>query len=100
MLYDNGAVPKSALEIAENAEVAAQTGLENARVDLQTTAEHLKLLGSDVDHPSGIVEVTAPFRGSHHRSGNHRRGGSHGIIVARSLHHLRHVARLDCLRRV
>jgi membrane fusion protein, heavy metal efflux system len=63
LLYDNGAVPKSALEIADNAEVAAQTGLENARVDLQTTAEHLKLLGSDVDHPSGIVEVTAPVGG-------------------------------------
>ena len=63
LLYDNGAVPKSALEIADNAEVAAQTALENARVDLQTTAEHLKLLGSDADHPSGIVDVYAPVSG-------------------------------------
>jgi cobalt-zinc-cadmium efflux system membrane fusion protein len=63
-LYENGAVPKSALEIADNAEIAAITGLENAKVDTATTAEHLKLLGSDLDHPSGIVEVSAPVSGT------------------------------------
>lgn len=56
ILYDNGAVPKSALEIAQNAE-------DNAQVDLETTAEHLRLLGSDLDHPSGIVDVYAPVAG-------------------------------------
>ncbi len=63
-LFDHGAVPKSALEIAQNAEVAAQTALENARVDIETAAEHLKLLGSDPEHPSGIVEVFAPVSGT------------------------------------
>jgi membrane fusion protein, heavy metal efflux system len=62
-LYDHGAIPKSALEIADNAEVGAQTALEDAKVDTSTTAEHLRLLGSDLDHPSGIVEVTAPVSG-------------------------------------
>ena len=62
-LYDNGAVPKSAVEIADNAEVGAQTALEEARVDTSTTAEHLRMLGSDLDHPSGVVEVTAPVSG-------------------------------------
>jgi cobalt-zinc-cadmium efflux system membrane fusion protein len=62
-LYDHGAIPKSALEIADNAEVGAQTALEDARVDTSTTTEHLRLLGSDLDHPSGIVEVTAPVSG-------------------------------------
>jgi cobalt-zinc-cadmium efflux system membrane fusion protein len=62
-LYENGAVPKSALEIADNGEIATQTALENAKVDTATAAEHLKLLGSDLDHPSGIVEVTAPTSG-------------------------------------
>jgi len=62
-LYEHGAIPKSALEIADNAEVAAQTALEDAQVDTSTTAEHLRLLGSDLDHPSGIVEVTAPVSG-------------------------------------
>lgn len=63
LLYENGAIPKSALEIADNAEVAAQVALGNARVDVETTAEHLKLLGSDAEHPSGIVEVFAPVSG-------------------------------------
>ena len=62
-LYDRGAIPKSSLEIADNAEVGAQTALEDAKVDTSTTAEHLRLLGSDLDHPSGIVEVTAPVSG-------------------------------------
>jgi cobalt-zinc-cadmium efflux system membrane fusion protein len=56
LLYDNGAVAKSQLEIAQNAE-------ENAKVDLETTQEHLRLLGSDPDHPTGIVEVFAPVGG-------------------------------------
>jgi cobalt-zinc-cadmium efflux system membrane fusion protein len=64
LLFDNGAVPKSAYEIAANGEMAAQTALENARVDIETTAEHLKLLGSDPDHPTGIVEVVAPVSGT------------------------------------
>jgi cobalt-zinc-cadmium efflux system membrane fusion protein len=56
LLYDNGAYPKSTLEIAQNAE-------DNAKVDLETTSEHLRLLGSDPDHPTGIVEVAAPVSG-------------------------------------
>jgi cobalt-zinc-cadmium efflux system membrane fusion protein len=56
LLFDNGAVAKSNLEIAQNAE-------ENAKVDLETTQEHLHLLGSDPDHPSGIVETPAPVSG-------------------------------------
>lgn len=62
-LFDNGAFPKSAVEIADNAEVGSQVGLANARVDVATTIEHLRLLGSDPDHPSGIVEVHAPISG-------------------------------------
>jgi cobalt-zinc-cadmium efflux system membrane fusion protein len=56
LLYENGAVAKSALEVAQNAE-------DNAQVDLETTTEHLRLLGSDPDHPTGIVEVYAPVSG-------------------------------------
>jgi cobalt-zinc-cadmium efflux system membrane fusion protein len=56
LLFDDGAIPKSALEVAQNAE-------DNAQVDLETTTEHLRLLGSDPDHPSGIVEVYAPVSG-------------------------------------
>jgi cobalt-zinc-cadmium efflux system membrane fusion protein len=63
LLFEHGAVSKSALEIADNAEVGTQTALGNARVDVETTREHLRLLGADPDHPSGIVEVAAPVSG-------------------------------------
>jgi cobalt-zinc-cadmium efflux system membrane fusion protein len=56
LLYEGGAVAKSALEIAETAE-------DSAQVDLQTTEEHLRVLGSDPSHPDGIVEVFAPVSG-------------------------------------
>jgi cobalt-zinc-cadmium efflux system membrane fusion protein len=63
LLFEDGAIPKSAFEIAENAEIGAQTALDNAKVDTETTAEHLRLLGSDPEHPSGIVDVYAPVSG-------------------------------------
>ena len=56
LLYDGGAIPQSALEVAQNTE-------DNAQVDLQTATEHLRLLGSDPEHPSGIVAVYAPTSG-------------------------------------
>ena len=56
ILYDHGAIPKSALE-------TAQTTEDNAAVDVETATEHLRLLGADPDHPSGIVEVFAPVSG-------------------------------------
>jgi cobalt-zinc-cadmium efflux system membrane fusion protein len=55
-LYEHGAIPKSTLE-------TAQTTEDNAVVDLETTTEHLRHLGSDPSHPSGIVEVFAPVSG-------------------------------------
>ncbi|HYK92276.1 MAG TPA: efflux RND transporter periplasmic adaptor subunit [Acidobacteriota bacterium] len=56
LLFGGGAIAKSALEIAQNAE-------ENAKVDVETTAEHLRLLGSDPDRPTGIVDVYSPVSG-------------------------------------
>jgi cobalt-zinc-cadmium efflux system membrane fusion protein len=63
LLFDDGATPRSAFEIAQNNQSAAQTALDNARVDVETATEHLRLLGSDPDHPSGVVEVFAPVSG-------------------------------------
>lgn len=56
LLYDQGAVAKSAVEVAQNAQ-------HNAAIDVETTAEHLRLLGSDIDHPTGVVEISAPVSG-------------------------------------
>ncbi len=63
LLFERGAIPKSQMETAELAEVSSVTAMESAKVDLETTAERLKLLGSNPEHPSGIVEVPAPVSG-------------------------------------
>jgi len=56
ILYDKGAVAKSALEQAEDTE-------QDAKVDLDTATEQLRLIGVDKDHPSGIVDILAPISG-------------------------------------
>jgi len=64
VLFEDGAIPKSGLEIAENAEVGTQTALEDARIITETAKEQLGLLGVDPDHPTGIVSVFAPVSGT------------------------------------
>lgn len=56
ILYDKGAVAKSALEQAQAAE-------SDATADLNASKEQLHLLGIDKEHPSGIVDVRAPISG-------------------------------------
>jgi membrane fusion protein, heavy metal efflux system len=56
ILYERGAVAKSALEQAEDTE-------EDGAVDLRAATEQLRLLGADKDHPSPIVEIRAPISG-------------------------------------
>jgi cobalt-zinc-cadmium efflux system membrane fusion protein len=63
LLYDKGAAPKSALEIATNAEQGTKTAVENAKVDVATTTERLRLLQTDVNNVTGIVDVVAPISG-------------------------------------
>jgi cobalt-zinc-cadmium efflux system membrane fusion protein len=56
LLYDKGAIAKSALEQAVD-------GAENAKAGLDAATEQLRLLGIDKDHPSGIVDIFAPISG-------------------------------------
>jgi membrane fusion protein, heavy metal efflux system len=56
VLYEHGAVPKSALEQADDAE-------QDAKVDLDTAREQLRLLGADGDNFTGMVDVVAPISG-------------------------------------
>jgi cobalt-zinc-cadmium efflux system membrane fusion protein len=56
ILYDKGAVAKSALEQAEDVE-------KDAQADLDAALEQLRTLGIDKDHPSGIVNIVAPISG-------------------------------------
>jgi cobalt-zinc-cadmium efflux system membrane fusion protein len=64
LLFEHGAIPKSGLDIAQNAEVGTQTALEDAKIVTETAKEQLGLLGADPDHPTGIVQVFAPVSGT------------------------------------
>jgi len=55
-LFAHGAYSQSALDIAQSAE-------DNATVDIETAAQHLRVLGLDPEHPTGIVDITAPISG-------------------------------------
>ncbi len=56
ILYDKGAVARSAVEQAEDVE-------KDTQADLEAATEQLHLLGVDKDHPSGVVDVVAPISG-------------------------------------
>jgi len=57
ILFEHGAIPKSAQEVAQNA-------ADDALVVLETSKERLQVLGADPDHPTSIVEVFAPVSGT------------------------------------
>jgi cobalt-zinc-cadmium efflux system membrane fusion protein len=56
ILFDKGAIAKSAIEQAEDTE-------GDAKADLNAATEQLHLFGIDKDHPSGIVDIVAPTSG-------------------------------------
>jgi cobalt-zinc-cadmium efflux system membrane fusion protein len=55
-MYEHGAIAQQDLEVAQNAE-------DDALTTLDTTTEHLRLLGNDPEKPKGIVDVAAPITG-------------------------------------
>jgi cobalt-zinc-cadmium efflux system membrane fusion protein len=55
-LFDKGAIAKKEVEVAQNSE-------DNAKVDLQSIEEKLRVLGVDPQRPDGIVDVPAPVSG-------------------------------------
>ena len=55
-LYRHGAIALNDLQIADDAE-------KKAKIAVDVAAEHLKLMGSTVEHPSGIVDLVAPVSG-------------------------------------
>jgi membrane fusion protein, heavy metal efflux system len=56
LLYDKGAISLNDLQVGQDAE-------NKAKVDVETTAERLRLLGGNLDHPTGTVDVLAPISG-------------------------------------
>jgi cobalt-zinc-cadmium efflux system membrane fusion protein len=56
ILYDHGAIAQKDLEVAQDTEVKAQ-------VDVETSEQHLKILGADIAHPNALVDIFAPVSG-------------------------------------
>ena len=55
-LYNHGAMAQADLEVVLDAE-------QKAKVDLETTAEHLRLLGNDPNRMNNVVDIKAPVSG-------------------------------------
>jgi membrane fusion protein, heavy metal efflux system len=56
IVFDKGAIAKKDLETAQSVE-------DSAVVDVETTKEHLRVLGVDSSHPTGEVDIFAPISG-------------------------------------
>ena len=56
LLYEHGAIAAQDLEVAQDNE-------DDAKTTLDTSTEHLRLIGNDPDHPSGLVDIAAPISG-------------------------------------
>lgn len=56
LLFDKGAIAAKDLEVTRSAET-------KAKVTVQTTLEHLRVLGADPQHPSAVIEIRAPVAG-------------------------------------
>jgi len=55
-LLEKGAIAKKDEEVAEDTYI-------KAKVTTETTVEHLRVLGADLDRPSSIIEIHAPVAG-------------------------------------
>lgn len=55
-LFEHGAIALNDLQVAQDAE-------DKAKVDVETTSEHLRLLGNDPDKPARMVDIAAPVSG-------------------------------------
>ena len=57
MLFDRGAIAAKDLEAAQDTE-------DKAKVDVQTTEQHVRVLGADPAHPSAQLDLKAPVAGT------------------------------------
>jgi cobalt-zinc-cadmium efflux system membrane fusion protein len=57
LLYSHGALAEKELQGAEDAE-------EKAKVDVQNTDQHVRILGGDPAHPGSLIELRAPVSGT------------------------------------
>jgi membrane fusion protein, heavy metal efflux system len=57
LLYSHGALAEKDLQVAQDTE-------EKAKVDVETAAQRVKLLGGDPAHPGSLIELRAPVSGT------------------------------------
>ena len=55
-LFEHGAIALNDFQVAQDTE-------DKAKVDVETTGEHLRLLGNDPDKPAHMVNIFAPIAG-------------------------------------
>ena len=92
LLLEKGAIAQKDYEVA--VDTAAK-----ADVTVETTIEHLRVLGADKDHPSSIIDVVAPVSGVITDQQVTQAAGIQGSGTDQSVYHLRPFARVDPLRR-
>ena len=56
LLYEHGAASLNDFQVAQDTEA-------KAKVTVETTIEHLRVLGADIDHPAAIIDIYAPASG-------------------------------------
>ena len=87
-LLDAGAMAQKDYEVAVDAD-------EKAKVTVETTEEHLRVLGADKDHSDRHRRhFRARFRRDHRSAGDAGRGYA-GAGIAQSVHHFRSFACVD-----
>ena len=57
LLYDKGAIAEKDYQVADDTE-------EKAKVDVETAAQHVRVLGGDPAKPSALIELRAPVAGT------------------------------------
>ena len=55
-LYGRGAISQNDLQVAQDTE-------DKAKVDVENTTEHVRVLGGDLNSPSAVVDIRAPISG-------------------------------------
>ena len=89
-----GAISLNDLQVAQDAET-------KAKVDVKTTTEKLRVLGNtDLDQPTGIVEIRAPISGVITDQQVTNAAGVAGPRLAQSFYDFRPDVRLDSVRRL
>lgn len=56
ILLEKGAIAQKDYEVAVDTD-------EKAKITVETTTEHLRILGADINHPGAIVDIFAPIAG-------------------------------------